>query len=160
MANKSRKTRKPSQTLFAWPKILIVILPLFAAALIMVGTPSGRSVLGENTTNLLNINHEKSASGSGQKCQPNKVAMFSVSTLCGPNLNGFKQISYKCADGTSGTVTNNCTNVQSAFEKAMRACSKTSKCKPVKPLITKFPHPSGSTEPTGETTPSHNPTGL
>ena len=136
MARKSRRSTssRKSSSLFAWPRVLIVVFPLLAAVLIFTNNQNARSVLGISDTNFLNFNSEHKATKSGQnissehKCKPNRVATFSVTGLCDTRKNVFKQISYICEDGTSGTVTKECAQIQNAFERAVKACAKNTKC--------------------------------
>lgn len=131
MAKKSRRVKVSENSLLKWPKILVVIIPLFAAVLIMFSSSNGRSVLGISDTNLANLNREiKTASNSGNPkntCKRNRVSSFSISTFCGTG-NGFKKFSYTCENGTSATVTKTCINPEAAFEAAVKGCAKTSTC--------------------------------
>ncbi len=129
----AKKSRKANSSLFSWPKILLVIIPVFAAVLIMFNSSNGRSVLGVSDSSLLNLNREKLSTSSGTKCRQNKVSSFSVSGLCDANRNGFKQVNYTCADGTKGSLVKDCVNIQAAFERAIKACSKNNKCERIKP---------------------------
>lgn len=138
MAKKSRKVRVSDSSLLRWPKVLVIIIPLFAALLIMFNSSNGRSVLGVSDSTVLNLNKDKrDASSSASKCKQNKVSSFSVSGLCDSNKNGYKQVKYTCADGMRGSITNkDCTPMQLAFEKAIKACSKNSACgKKAKPVL-------------------------
>jgi hypothetical protein len=142
MAKKSRRAKLSENSLLKWPKILVVIIPLFAAVLILFSSSNGRSVLGISDTNLPSLNHEtKTASNSGESknsCKRNRVTSFFVSTLCGTG-NGFKKFSYTCENGTSATVTKTCINTQAAFEAAVKGCAKSSKCIKSNPTPTRSP---------------------
>lgn len=168
MAKKTRKIKTSSdKSLFAWPRVLLIIVPLFAAVVVMFGSSNGRAVLGVKDTNMLKLDAHKEASSSGHennknnpKCKQNRVASFSLSTLC-TNGNGFKSYSYTCEDGVFATVTKNCVNPQSAFEYAKKACSKTSECAKIEASkkLSRTPKSTGSTE--HSNTQEHNPsTGL
>jgi len=142
MPRKTRRHRRSpsSSSLFAWPRVLIVVLPLLAAILIFTNNQNARSVLGISDTNFLNLNSEhRFTTNSGQanslrtttadhKCKLNRVSAFSVTGLCDLNKQGFKSASYTCEDGTTGSIAKDCMNVQSAYEKALKACNKNTKC--------------------------------
>ncbi len=155
MAKKSRKQLKSTPTLFAWPRVILIIIPVLAAILIMFNTSNGRNVLGVSDENLLNINkgNKEKNEPSKTRCKSNRVAAFSVTTLCDSNKNGFKQINYTCADGITGSLNKGCTNIQSAYEKALKACSRTSECAKLDQNKKLSPKPT-SVEPT------KSPTGL
>ncbi len=141
MPRKTRRHRRSSSSpsLLAWPRVLIVVLPLLAAILIFTNNQNARSVLGISDTNFLNLEHKFSTNSgqttfgqqdtpSRQKCKPIRISAFSVTGLCDSNRMGFKSASYTCEDGTTGSIVKDCMNVQSAYEKALKACNKNNKC--------------------------------
>lgn len=142
-----RKTRRSSSSrkntsLFGWPRVLIVIIPLLAVFLIMTNSSNGRAVLGLSDSNLLNFSKKEMTTSekSKQKVSCNRVTSFSASTICERSdkekaNNAFKSYNYTCEDGTSGSleqtqVEGRCVPIEKAYELARKACHK--KCIPTK----------------------------
>lgn len=154
MARKSRRSRssRKSSSLFAWPKVLLIIVPLFAAVFIMFNSQNGRSVLGESDSregsnkgffnfNLKSTEPSKGPKPSGTpgKGSCNRVTSFSAVTICESTSektnNAFQSYNYTCEDGTSGSVEQKevegrCIPIEKAYQAARKACNK--KCLPTK----------------------------
>lgn len=141
MPRKTRRHRKSSSSpsLFSWPRVLIVVLPLLVAIFIFTNNQNARNVLGISDTNFFNLSSLQNSTSSAKRanrdearCKPNRISAFSVTGLCDQGKQSFKSASYTCEDSTTGTLVNTstkgCFNVQSAFERAQKACAKNSKC--------------------------------
>ncbi|GEM_PF-3183030 len=148
MARKSRRSTssRKGQSLFAWPRVLIVVLPLLAAIVIFTNNQNARNILGISDSNLLNLGKKEATNSYKQKPKPtcNRVTSFSASAICQSSTeeksnNAFSTYTYTCEDGTTGTVEQKegkCVPISKAYELARKACRQ--KCKP---SITPTPSP-------------------
>ncbi len=141
MAKRSRRIKSSgSKSLTSWPRVLLIIVPLFAAVLIMFNSQNGRSVLGVKDSNLFGLRENvKSSQGSNSisKSSCNRVTNFSAVTICEATSektnNAFQSYNYTCEDGTSGSVEQKegkCIPLSKAYELARKACNQ--KCRPMK----------------------------
>ena len=148
MARKSRKTKNSggSQSLFVWPRVLLIIVPLLAAVLILFNSSNGRSVLGVSDSHLLNLSKKEATNSAKSRSYCNRVTSFSAVTICDSSKErsnkAFKTYSYTCEDGTKGSVEQariegKCLPLDKAFEMARKACQR--KC--ITPKPTKPPRP-------------------
>ena len=157
MARKSRRSTssRKNSSLFAWPRVLIVVLPLLAAIVIFTNNQNARSVLGISDSNLLNLGKKETTSSDKPKPKPscNRVTSFSASTICQSSTeeksnNAFSTYTYTCEDGTSGSVEQRegkCVPISKAYELARKACRQ--KCKPsITPTKTPTPIPAEDTD--------------
>lgn len=129
------KSKKTVKRKLAWKRIFAIFFPLFLGAVFIFNYANGGSVLGISEKSA-----EKSAKSEVNGCKKNRVSAFSATGVCDSNKNGFKEASYTCEDGTTGTISYTCFPIQAAYEKAQKACSKKSTC--IRP--TKSPKPSES----------------
>ncbi len=152
MARKSRRSTssRKSQSLFAWPRVLIVVLPLLAAIVIFTNNQNARSVLGISDSNPLNLGKKEATNSHKPKPTCNRVTSFSAVTICqssteGKSNNAFSTYTYICEDGTSGNVEQKegkCVQISKAYELARKLCNK--KCK-LSPTPTPTPIPEEET---------------
>lgn len=141
MPKKVRRA-KSSKSLTSWPKVLLIIIPVFVVAFIIVRSSGGQNVLGVKDSSFFGLG-ERTKPSITPKPSPkppcNRVTAFSASTICdntqGKSNNIFKSYTYTCEDGVSGSVEQTktegrCLPIAKAYELARKACNK--KCIPTK----------------------------
>lgn len=143
MAKRTRRSKSSSgKSLTSWPRVLLIIVPLFAAVFIMFNSQTGQNVLGVKDSNFFGLGEKVKPSGTPKPPKPscNRVTSFSASTICERSdkekaNNAFKSYSYTCEDGTSGSleqtqVEGRCVPIEKAYQAARKACNQ--KCLPAK----------------------------
>lgn len=138
---KRTRRAKSSKSLASWPKVLLIIIPVFVVAFIIVRSSGGQNVLGVKDSNFFSLG-ERIKPSITPKPSPkplcNRVTAFSASTICQSSTeeksnNAFSTYTYTCEDGTTGTVEQKegrCVPISKAYELARKACNK--KCMPTK----------------------------